>query len=146
MRFEEGLIHLEGERALAYVRERYQLPNGDLDRAHRQRTVVKEIIRKIMTPATLANPVTFSDVVGKIADTVSVDDGLTNQFVTDLALSMRLTGTGSIGMLQAPTKGTGIVGSQSVVLVDPEGLAELSAALAEDSMHEYHAAHLGEEG
>lgn len=146
MRFEEGLIHLEGERALAYVRERYQLPNGDLDRAHRQRTVVKEIIRKIMTPATLANPVTFSDVVGKIADTVSVDDGLTNQFVTDLALSMRLTGTGSIGMLQAPTKGTGMVGSQSVVLVDPEGLAELSAALAEDSMHEYHAAHLGEEG
>ena len=146
MRFEEGLIHLEGERALQYVRERYQLPNGDLDRAYRQRTVVKEIIRKIMTPATLANPVTFSDVVGKLGDTVSVDEAVTNQFVTELALSMRLTGTGSIGMLQAPDKGTGMVGSQSVVVVDTEGLAELSRALAEDGMHEYHAAHLGEDG
>ena len=72
IRFEEGQIHLEGERALVYVRERYPLPNGDLDRAYRQRTVVKEIIRKIMTPTTLANPVTFSDVVGQLADTMTV--------------------------------------------------------------------------
>ena len=42
--------------------------------------------------------------------------------------SMRLTGTGSIGILQAPDNGTGMVGSQSVVLVDTEGLAELSRA------------------
>lgn len=142
IRFEEGQIHLEGERALVYVRERYPLPNGDLDRAYRQRTVVKEIIRKIMTPATLANPVTFSDVVGRLADTMTVDEGMTNQFVTELALSMRLTGTGSIGILQAPDNGTGMVGSQSVVLVDTEGLAELSRALSEDAMDEYHAAHL----
>lgn len=142
IRFEEGQIHLEGERALVYVRERYPLPNGDLDRAYRQRTVVKEIIRKIMTPTTLANPVTFSDVVGQLADTMTVDEGMTNGFVTELALSMRLSGTGSIGILQAPDNGTGMVGSQSVVLVDTEGLAELSRALAEDGMHEYHATHL----
>ncbi|MBB1515357.1 LCP family protein [Tessaracoccus sp. MC1679] len=141
-RFEEGEIHLDGERALIYVRERYPLPNGDLDRAYRQRTVVKAIIREIMTPATLANPVTFSNVVGQMADTMTVDDGMTNQFVTDLALSMRLTGTGSIGMLQAPVSGTGMVGSQSVVVVDDDGLAELSRALAEDTMDEYHAANL----
>ena len=142
IRFEEGEIHLDGERALVYVRERYPLPNGDLDRAYRQRTVVKAIIREIMTPATLANPVTFSNVVGQMADTMTVDEGMTNQFVTELALSMRLTGTGSIGMLQAPVSGVGMVGSQSVVVVDTDGLAELSRALAEDTMDEYHAANL----
>ncbi|MHA6512895.1 LCP family protein [Tessaracoccus sp. Z1128] len=142
VRFEEGQIHLDGERALVYVRERYPLPNGDLDRAYRQRTVVKAIIREVMTPATLANPVTFSNVVGQLADTMTVDDAMTNQYVTDLALSMRLTGTGSIGMLQAPIKGVGMVGDQSVVVVDTEGLSLLSQALAGDTMDEYHAANL----
>lgn len=144
VRFEEGLIQLDGERALTYVRERYPLPNGDLDRAYRQRTVVKAIIRKIMTPETLANPVTFTQVVGQLADTVTVDDAMTNQYVTDLALSMRLEGTGSIGMLQAPIKGFGTIEGQSVDVVDTEGLAELSAALAGDTMDEYHAANLDE--
>lgn len=144
MRFEEGLIELDGERALAYVRERYSLPNGDLDRAWRQRTVVKAIIRKVMTPETLANPVTFTRVLGQLADTVTVDDGMTNQYVTELALSMRLEGTGSVGLLQAPIEGFGTVDGQSVDVVDVEGLAELSQALAGDTMPEYHAAHLDE--
>ena len=85
-RYEKGEITIEGERALGYVRERYSLPNGDLDRAFRQRTVVKAIIKKIMTPETLINPVTFSNVVGRIADTMVVDEAMTSGYVTDLAL------------------------------------------------------------
>lgn len=140
-RYEEGEIHLQGERALGYVRERYQLPNGDLDRAYRQRTVVKAIIRKILTPETIANPARFSDVVGKIADTMSVDESMTNGYVTDLALSMRLTGTDGVRLLQAPIKGFATIGGQSVDVVDQAGIAELSAALSGDTMDEYFVKH-----
>lgn len=139
--FEQGEVHLQGERALAYVRERYQLPNGDLDRAFRQRTVVKAIIRKIMTPETLLNPVTFSDVVGKVADTMTVSNDMTNGFVTDLALSMRLTSGDSIGLLQAPIAGFSTIAGQSVDVVDWAGVEKLSAAFAGDTMDEYFAEH-----
>lgn len=140
--FNEGMIQLDGEQALVYVRERYQLPNGDLDRAYRQRTVVKAIIQKIMTPEVLANPATFTDVVGQLADTVTVDEGMTNSFVTDLAFSMRLEGTGSIAMLQAPISGFDTINGQSVDVVDQEAMAELSDALANDTMDVYYAAHM----
>ena len=38
-KFPVGNVNLRGEQALAYVRERKQLPHGDLDRAERQRVV-----------------------------------------------------------------------------------------------------------
>ena len=143
-KFEQGEVQLQGERALAYVRERYELPNGDFDRAFRQRTVVKAIIRKLMTPETLANPATFSNVVGQVADTMTVDTGMTNGYVTELALSMRITSGESIGLLQAPVKGVSMVGDQSVVVADLPGIQNLSASLGGDTMDEYFAEHRGD--
>ena len=139
--FAKGEVDLQGERALAYVRERYDLPNGDLDRAFRQRTVVKAIIRKLLTPETLANPVTFSNVIGQVADTMTVDDQMTNRYVTELALSMRITSGESIGLMQAPIEGFATIGGQAVDVVDWDGVAELSGALSGDTMDEYYAKH-----
>ena len=42
--FPVGNVTLRGEEALAYVRERKQLPHGDLDRAERQRAVLQAIL------------------------------------------------------------------------------------------------------
>lgn len=140
-RFPKGDIHIEGEEALAYVRERKTLPNGDLGRAHRQRTVVQAVISKILTPQTLANPVKFSEVVGRVADTVRVDSGMTNGFVFDLATSMRITGSGSIRLLQAPIDGFATIQGQAVNVVDQAGIRELSRAMATDTMDQYYAKH-----
>ncbi len=41
--FPEGVIHLDGTKALAYVRERKSLPNGDYDRSHHQTIALKAI-------------------------------------------------------------------------------------------------------
>lgn len=49
--FKKGDIHLDGKMALAYVRERYSLPNGDFDRAMHQTIVIKAMLDKITTPA-----------------------------------------------------------------------------------------------
>jgi anionic cell wall polymer biosynthesis LytR-Cps2A-Psr (LCP) family protein len=42
--YPEGSITTRGERALRFVRERHQLPRGDLDRAENQRNVTKAIV------------------------------------------------------------------------------------------------------
>lgn len=48
--FEEGNIHLDGQAALYYVRERYSLPDGDFGRNMHQQLVLKAIIEKICSP------------------------------------------------------------------------------------------------
>ena len=49
--FPEGWIHLEGEYALMFVRERYALPDGDFGRNYHQQQVMKAIIEKVTSPA-----------------------------------------------------------------------------------------------
>ena len=66
MRYPKGEVTVQGEEALTYVRQRYGLPNGDLDRAERQRAVVKAILMKMLSLDVLANPVKFNDVMGSL--------------------------------------------------------------------------------
>ena len=47
--FDEGMIHLNGASALAYVRERKSLPNGDYGRSEHQTIALKAIIQKLMS-------------------------------------------------------------------------------------------------
>ncbi|GAA4900996.1 hypothetical protein GCM10025789_19530 [Tessaracoccus lubricantis] len=140
-RFEEGEVTLEGERALTYVRERYGLPNGDLDRAYRQRTVVKAIIGKLATPETVTNPARFNEVVGQVADTLTVDDQMTNGYVTELGMQLRIFGADGVRMLQAPIRGFATIQGQSVDVVDVGRLEMLAKALQTDTMAQYFASY-----
>lgn len=137
--FPRGEVTVSGESALAYVRERYQLPNGDLDRAYRQRTVVQAIIRKILTPQTFTDPERFSQVVNTFAESLTVDEGLDTNHVAGLATSLRgIDRSEGIRMLQAPITGVGRVGDQSVVVMDQGRMAELARALQSDTVDEYY--------
>lgn len=48
-----GEIHLEGEKALTYCRERYNLSNGDFDRNEHQMIVIKAILKKVSSTEAL---------------------------------------------------------------------------------------------
>ncbi len=139
--FPKGEITIAGEEALAYVRERKSLPNGDLDRAYRQRTVVKAILKEILSAETLTNPVTFNDVLGKLSESLSVDESLNNSAITDLMLSLKFEGASSIRLMQAPIEGTGMIGDQAVAILDTEKMAELSQAMSSDSVEDYYQSH-----
>ena len=58
--FPQGNIHLNGEEALGYARERYSLRDGDLDRGKNHEKILKAIIEKILSPAILFN---YADVL-----------------------------------------------------------------------------------
>lgn len=51
--FPEGKIHLTGDSALAYCRERYNLSNGDYGRSEHQTIVLKAIIQKLISPESI---------------------------------------------------------------------------------------------
>lgn len=53
--FPPGVQTLDGEQALAYVRERYNLPGGDNDRGANQERVLTAIFNKIIGPEILTN-------------------------------------------------------------------------------------------
>lgn len=74
--FPVGTITVSGEEALAYVRERKQLPGGDLDRAERQRLVVQAVLKKGLSKQTLLHPVEFNRFVAELAQQVTVDKEL----------------------------------------------------------------------
>lgn len=140
--FPKGTIHLDGAAALVYTRERYNLPNGDLDRARRQRDVVMAVVRQVITPAVLANPGTFSQVLTLLAPHFTVDDQFTDEAITRLALSMRITSGGAIRSMQAPLAGFGTsADGQSIDLVHAAHMADLGEALRTDTMQAYYEAH-----
>ncbi len=71
--FPSGIIHLDGNRALAYARTRKTLSNGDYGRNEHQTFVLKAFIKKIMSPGILNN---YSDLF----------DALKGQFMTDMSV------------------------------------------------------------
>ncbi len=69
-----GRLHLDGELALEYVRERYSLPNGDFDRNMHQQIVLSAMIQKLLSPELIRS---FNNILsalqGKFLTNVSMD-------------------------------------------------------------------------
>jgi LCP family protein required for cell wall assembly len=136
-KFPVGNITVRGEEALAYVRERKQLPHGDLDRAERQRVVLQAIISKGLAKETISNPLKFVSFVRGVSRYVTVDDQLTESELRKTALSIRLK-PGDIQSVQAPISGFGTSPTkQSIDIVDQKKLKELAKALRTDQMDKY---------
>ena len=136
--FPRGEITISGAEALAYVRERHQLSGGDLDRAARQRTVVRAIIAKLMKPSVMANPVTFAEVAGDIGGYFTVDGDFTVPTMFSLATQMKLGGSQDIISMQAPISGFGTTkAGASIDVVNFTQLAEMADAMQNDRMADY---------
>jgi LCP family protein required for cell wall assembly len=134
--YPKGEITIAGERALWFVRERKQLPNGDLDRAKNQRNVIKAIVAKGLSAEVISDPATFVRFIGG-AKHLTVDNSLTDDEIRRTALSLRLTAS-DIELLQAPISGFDTTANgQSIDVVDTAKMAELARALKTDTMDAY---------
>jgi polyisoprenyl-teichoic acid--peptidoglycan teichoic acid transferase len=135
--YPKGKITIGGEEALWFVRERKELPGGDLARAENQRNVIKAIVEKGLSAETISDPATFVTFIGNVAKHLTVDNGLTEAEIRRAALSLRLTGK-DIELMQAPISGFSTAGDgQSIDVVDKAKMAEMSAALKKDKLSEY---------
>lgn len=135
--FPRGKITISGDQALAYVRERKQLPNGDLDRAQRQRAVVQAVLTKGMSKELLTDPDRFLAFASELARHVRIDNSLTEKELRGTVVSLRMTPK-DLAQLQAPIAGFGTSpAKQSIDLVDELKMAKLAKALREDHLAEY---------
>lgn len=135
--FAAGPITLNGEEALAFVRERYAFTDGDYQRVRNQQAWVKAVLDKMLTAETLTNPAKLNDIVTQFIPYVGVDDTLTPTKMIEIVSSMTNVRGSDIRSFTLPTNGTGMVGDQSVVFLDTVSIAELKKHLAADTVSEY---------
>jgi len=132
-----GTHHLDGARALDFVRQRHNLPGGDLDRIKRQQAFLKGLAVRIVDRGTLTNPFKLNAFLEASTNAVSVDESLTISQLRSLALQFRSVRTGDILFMTAPITGTGTEGHQSVVYLDRAKGKPLYHALRTDAVERY---------
>lgn len=130
---------LDGATALSFVRQRADLPEGDLSRVQRHQMWLRGVLHAVHREGVLTNPgslVRFLEVAG---ETLAVDDHLTVDRMRDLAFAARNLDASDIVFITAPVAelGRSPDGTQSIVVLDDDALAPLTAALAAGSVNEY---------
>ncbi|MGO3226786.1 MAG: LCP family protein [Agrococcus casei] len=135
--FEAGNITIsEGEAALEFVRERYAFEDGDYQRVHNQQAFMRGALNGILAPEVLANPLKLADIIESLSPHMATTDTMSTTQMVSLGASL-VSANGGKPPLQTftmPTTGTGMIGDQSVVHVDWDGVELIREAFAEDSM------------
>ncbi|GAB2751450.1 LCP family protein [Salinifilum aidingensis] len=128
-----GKAHLDGPTALGFVRARYGLEGGDLERAENQRKLLGALVDKATSPTVLLNPYRAWRLASDGPRTFLVDNGAHVWHLMFLARSMgRISGgegvTTSVPFGEFETTPDG----QSVVRWDSENAARMFEAVAND--------------
>ncbi|WP_197480572.1 LCP family protein, partial [Rhodococcus sp. EPR-157] len=71
--FPAGEQTLSGADALSFVRQRHDLPRGDLDRIVRQQVFMASLVRSVLSAKTLSNPSTLNQLSGAVQRSVVLD-------------------------------------------------------------------------
>jgi LCP family protein required for cell wall assembly len=142
--WEAGTHRLDGEAALAYVRQRVGLPRGDLDRAQRQQAFLRALIRKLADQGTLGNPVRLARALEAISRTVTVDEQLTNSDLRALAFGVRGLRPDHVLFATAPVARSRLAGQRSVVQLDAARGTAFWAAFENDELPLYVVRHGGD--
>ena len=142
--FTEGVQTLNGEEALAFVRQRKQFADGDFQRNRNQQAVLKGIADKLISADTLSDPRKLADTVESISPFLTTDEGLSATTMVELGLSMRSLRSSDMYFLSVPHGGPYTTsGGASVVATDEEAMDVLREALRTDDMGTYYAQHAG---
>lgn len=136
-----GPQRLNGQQALVYVRERKTLPGGDFDRVRRQQNALRAFVRGALSSGTFSSPTRAYGLVDTVTRHVGVDDSMSNTQLGELAFSMRNLRESAINFVTAPSTGTGMEGSQSVVYLDQAAGRDLWFAMNTDAVGDWVAKH-----
>jgi LCP family protein required for cell wall assembly len=128
--FPAGRQTLDAGQALAFVRQRHGLENGDLDRTHRQQAFLSAVMRQLQDAGT------FTD-LGKLKSLMAVarkDVVLSSGWDEDQFRRMGALAGGSIEYRTLPVVRYDNINDQDVNIVDPAAIkAEVAAAFGTSS-------------
>ena len=128
--FQPGLLHINSDMALSFVRERYSLTGGDHDRGKNQEKVIAAIIKKLTSKEGLVN---YQSVIKELSESIQTNMpietamGLANEQLRAgkeyIVASQALTGTGSMSLLSYAMPGAQLYMMQ----IDDKSLEEVTA-------------------
>jgi LCP family protein required for cell wall assembly len=133
----KGWHDLEGEQALAYVRTRHGLKEGDFDRIKRQQNFMRAALSQAASKGSLTNPVRFKNMLHAITNNLTVDSDFSNSGIRNLAWSLRHLRPRDITFITSPMKRFDRNQSGSVIIPDLARTRELFGDVATDDLSDY---------
>jgi LCP family protein required for cell wall assembly len=130
--FPAGRQKLDGPQALSFVRQRHDLPRGDLDRVTRQQAVMAELAHQIISSKTLSSPSTLNKLQDAVQRSVVISDGWD---IMDFIQQLQSLAGGNVAFATIPVlreDGWSDDGMQSVVRVDPTQVREFVEGLLQN--------------
>jgi LCP family protein required for cell wall assembly len=130
--FPAGWQKLNGPQALSFVRQRHDLPRGDLDRVVRQQVVMASLAHQVISGKTLSSPTTMNKLQQAIQRSVVLSSGWD---IMDFVNQLQKLAGGKIAFATIPVldeSGWSDDGMHSVVRVDPHQVQDWVAGLLQD--------------
>lgn len=130
--FPAGWQKLNGPQALSFVRQRHDLPRGDLDRVTRQQSVMASLAHEVISSKTLSSPATLGRLQDAVQRSVVISDGWD---IMDFVEQLQKLAAGSVAFATIPIlreDGWSDDGMQSVVRVDPVEVHDWVSSLLQD--------------
>ncbi|KQY04375.1 LytR family transcriptional regulator [Mycobacterium sp. Root135] len=130
--FPAGPQKLDGPQALSFVRQRHDLPRGDLDRVTRQQAVMAALAHQVISSKTLSSPATLNRLQDAVQRSVVLSAGWD---IMDFVTQMQKLAGGNVAFATIPVlqeDGWSDDGMQSVVRVDPTQVQDFVSGLLHD--------------
>lgn len=136
--FDAGDIHMDGDMALSFVRERYAFTDGDYQRARNQQAYLKGLMKTLLSRDTLTSPDKVLSSFDAVKPYLILDQGFDLTTAAGLGLELRNIRSDDITFFTSPTLGTGTsADGQSIVLPDWEAIEDVRTAFREGELHVY---------
>ncbi|ORW36536.1 transcriptional regulator, LytR family protein [Mycobacterium paraense] len=125
--FPAGRQRLDASQALAFVRQRHELENGDLDRTHRQQAFISSVMQELQASGTFSN----IDKLKSLMEVARKDVVLSNGWDVDLIQRLgTLFSSGNVEFRTLPVVRYDNIDGQDVNIIDPAAIkAEVAQAI-----------------
>jgi LCP family protein required for cell wall assembly len=126
--FRRGPQTVRGADAVSFVRQRNNLPRGDLDRIVRQQTFLSSAMNKVLSGGMLTNTNRLGELADAVSKTVIMDPGL---HFLDLVNQAQAMASGQVEFVTIPVTGVGARNDrgQSIITVDLPAVKSFIAGL-----------------
>ena len=127
--FFKGVQTIAGRKALAFVRQRHGLKNGDLDRIMRQQAFLGAIANKVLSAEMLTSPTKVRELVSAVQRSVVLSNGFE---LSKFAAQMSGLSSTGIDFYTIPVVGDANIGGADVLEVDRRQVARFVESLTTD--------------
>ena len=132
-----GVSHLDGVKAVAYVRTRHKDTGDgpeDFGRIRRQQKFVAALLAKVMSGGTLTDLGKLHDVITKVASALTLDSTLTGQDLFTIASSLQGLNTSHVTFVTVPVSNADYeVDGQQAMQMSETGSRKLFTELRNDT-------------